>query len=141
MPYVLFSESRIAHTCTDMSLTATGTLIYLYNKEYPNTILSDESHCTCSIETKNCDAQINVYFLHFDLKCNQNQKVVITDKDAIHEYTCANNNDYKITLAMTSTTNYITVRLDNPDGVKDGHFWLGFEGRKNVFILLFTDIY
>ena len=136
-----FLESRIAKTCTDMSLTATGTLLYLNNKEYSNPIRLDESHCTCSIETKSCDTQINVYFLHIDLKCKPNQKVVITDRDTTHTYTCADNNNYNITLRMTSTTNYITILLDNPNSVIDGHIWLGFEGRTNLCIFPFTDIY
>ena len=122
--------------CSTESTTVTGNLLYLQNQEYPNPIRTDETSCTCSIEAKNCDSQINVYILHLDLSngspgvCNPNQRIIITDGDATHTYTCSDDNDYVITLKMTSMSNYITVQLDNPDGVNDGHVWLGFEGRE-----------
>ena len=125
--------------CTAEAKTATGSLLYLKNQDYPWEIRADETSCTCSIETKSCDSQIKVYFLHLDLSngspgvCNPNQKIFITDKETAHTYTCSDDNDYVITLKMTSTSNYITIHLDNPDSVNDGHLWLGFEGRNTYF--------
>ena len=113
----------------------TGNLLYLQNQEYPNPIKADETSCICSIEAKSCDSQINVYILQLDLStsthgvCNPNQRIVISDRETTHTYTCSDDNDYVITLKMTSTSNYITIQLDNLDGVNDGHVWLGFEGR------------
>ena len=123
--------------CTTESKPAAGNLLYLKNQDYPGPIrVLDDPSCSCSVETKSCESQINVYFLHLDLSndipgvCNTNQKIVITDQETTHTYTCSDDNDYVITLKLTSTSNYITVQLDNPDRVNDGHFWLGFEGRK-----------
>ena len=113
----------------------TGNLLYLKNQEYPHPIKTDETGCSCSIEAKSCDSQINVYILHLDLSngtpgvCNSNQRIIITDRDTTHTYTCSDDNNYVITKKMASTSNYITVQLDNPDGVNDGHVWIGFEGR------------
>ena len=134
--FASFSDSRISKMCTTESKTETGNLLYLKNQDYPQQIRVDETSCTCSVETKSCESQIKLYFLHLDLSngspgvCNPNQKIVITDQETTHTYNCSDDNNYVITLKLTSTSNYITVQLDNPDGVNDGHFWLGFEGRK-----------
>ena len=118
--------------CSTESKTETGNLLYLKNE-----ITAAETSCNCSVEVKSCDSQINVYLLHLDLStgtpgnCNSNQKIILTDGETTHTYTCADDNNYNITLKMTSTSNYIKVQLDNRDGVDDGAFWIGLKGRKN----------
>ena len=84
--FATFSGSRTSKMCTTEAKSETGTLLYLKNQDYPQQIRGDGNSCTCSIEAKSCDSQVNVYILHLDLSngspgvCNPNQKIVITDK-------------------------------------------------------------
>ena len=120
--------------CDSGSLTETGYPLYILNNDYPSPIRHTSTSCSCSIEASSCNSQINVYFVHFELgdggdTCTANQTIQIDDKGSIQTYTCLQNTDYEIKTKMTSTSNYITVSLNNAAGIQDGKFWLGFEGR------------
>ena len=123
--------------CGSGSSTSTGEPLYVENFGYPaNQILSFTTSCTCSVEAQSCSSKIKVYFVHFQLhdggECPGTQKIVINDDEDVHEYTCSENTGYNITSILTSSTNYLTVTLDNPDGVAGGYFWMAFEG--NIII-------
>ena len=116
------------------SLTATGSLLYIQNQGYPNTISASDTSGSCSVEVQDCSSQIKVYLVHFQLRdgggsCTGTQQLQIGDDGTVQTLTCSDNTDFEITLQLTSTTNYITVTLGNSGGVNDGYFWLGFEGR------------
>ena len=128
-------ETRIAPMCDSGSYTSTGESLYLQNFNYPdNQIRSSDTRCTCSVEARSCSSQIKVYFVHFQLYggegCPEKQKIVINDDGNVHEYTCSNNTGYEITSIFTSSSNYLTVTLDNPDNVAGGYFWIAFEGKR-----------
>ena len=124
--------------CDGGSMTATGTPLYTWNIDYPAGLIRDTStSCSCSIEASSCNSQINVYFVHFELGdggglCNGKQNIEIGDKGSNHTYTCSQNSNFEITTMMTSSSNYITVTLDNAAGISDGKFWLGFAGRCQI---------
>ena len=117
------------------SLTATGAPLYTWNNDYPaGPIRATSTSCSCSVEVSSCNSQIKVYFVHFELSdgggsCSNNQNIKIDDKGTIHTYTCSENNNYEIITKITSSSNYITMTLDNAMGITDGKFWVGFEGK------------
>ena len=121
-------------SATPDSLTATGSLLYIQNDGYPNNISASDTGGSCSVEVQDCSSQIKVYLVHFQLgdgkgSCTGTQQLQIDDEGTVQTLTCSNNTDFEITLLLTSTTNYITVKLINSGGVNDGKFWLGFKGR------------
>ena len=133
IPVCTFTGARIGSMCDNFSQTNTGAATYIWNQGYPTKIRSTDTSCDCSVETTTCGEQIKVYFVHFELDdgggaCTDTQKIQIDDDGTEHTFTCSQNTGYIITLKMTSTTNYITVTLDNAAGTNDGYFWLGFEG-------------
>ena len=121
--------------CKRGSLTATGAPLYTLNSDYPaGLIRASSTSCSCSVEASSCNSQITVYFVNFELGdggglCTGNQNMQIDDKGSIQTYTCSQNTNYGITTTMTSSSNYITMTLDNSAGIADGKFWLGFAGR------------
>ena len=119
--------------CSDISATNTGLPVYLYNQGYPSKIRAADTNCSCSVETANCTSQVNVYFVHFQLadgngSCTGTQTIKIASNETERTFTCSVNTYYTITLKMISSTNYLTVLLDNSRGSGDGYFWIGFEG-------------
>ena len=134
MIYVI--DSRIKSLCASTAATETGSLLYLKNQDYPSAIRPSETSCACSVETTDCAAQINVHFIHFGLSdggiCTDNQKIQIDDDGSVQTYTCSQNTNYSITLIMTTTTNFITITLDNSAGTNNGAFWIGLEGRHEL---------
>ena len=133
--FVYTSETRIVSMCGSVSATSTGQPLYIENFAYPsNAIHSSDTSCSCSVEANSCFARINVYFVHFQLSevggCRGSQKIMLNDDGTVHDYTCSNNTGYEITSILTSSSNYLTVTLDNPDGVAGGYFWMAFEGEK-----------
>ena len=132
--FSIITASRITAMCTTLSETTTGLPLYLYNKDYPSHIRPTDTSCSCSVETARCASQVNVYFVHFELadgrrSCTGTQKIKITDNETDQTFTCSENTYNTITLKMTSSSNYLTISLDNSAGTADGYFWIGFEGR------------
>ena len=127
--------------CGSKLTTVTGKPLYIQNLNYPsNAIDSSSTSCTCSVEALSCSSTIKVSFIHFQLYdsggCPGTQKIQINDNGTDHEYTCSNNTGYEIKSSVfTSSTNYITVTLDNPNGVAGGHFWIAFEGNVVIEVL------
>ena len=139
---IIFSDSRVRALCDSVSPSENGSALYLTNKDYPAIIRSTETNCSCSVETRSCSSQINVYFVHVQLddgggSCTGNQKIEIDDQGVVHTFTCYNNTGYSITQSLTSSSNYLKIALDNQAGTEDGHFWIGFEGML-YFIFRFT---
>ena len=120
--------------CESGSGTSTGNLLYLKNTDYPVNIRTNETSCTCSVETTSCTSNINVYFVHFQLddgsgSCTDTQKIIINDNGTDSTFTCSDNTYYSITQKLTSSGNYLTVSLENTAGVKAGYLFTGYEGR------------
>ena len=121
--------------CESGSLTATGAPLYTWNIDYPAGFIRPLStSCSCSVEASSCNSHITVYFVHFELGggsglCTGNQNMQIDEKGSIQTYTCSQNTNFGIITTMTSSSNYITVTLNNTSGINDGKFWLGFAGR------------
>lgn len=111
----------------------TGRILYIYNREYPERILSSDTNCSCSIETMKCGSRINLYFIHFDLDgseelCTGRKQVHIHDSGSTHILTCYNNSYYTIKKQMTSTNNYLDITLENESKINGGYVWIAFEG-------------
>ena len=140
----IFSDSETLPMCTSGSGTATGNLLYLKNNDYPANIRAEETNCTCSIETTSCTSNINVYFVHFELdddgSCTDTQKIIINDNGTDSTFTCSDNTYYSITKKLTSSGNYLTVSLENTDGVAAGYVFTGYEGRLNRWRKLLNGI-
>ena len=60
--------------------------------------------------------------------CTDTQKVTIDDKGSVSTYTCSQNTNFEPSSLHTSSKNYITIQLDNPDAINEGQLWLWFEG-------------
>ena len=139
---VIFSESRIRPLCGSVSLSETGSALYLANMDYPSTVRATVKNCSCSVETTSCSSKINVYFVHVQLanvngSCTGNQKIEIDDKKTINKFTCNNNTGFSITQVLTSSSNFLKVAFNNQAGTANGQFWIGFEGMF-YFIYRFT---
>ena len=120
--------------CGPGSSTIMGKPLYIENLNYPVYAIDSSSlSCSCSVEALNCSSQIKVSFVHFQLNdgggCPGTQKIQINDNGTDHEYTCSNNTGYEITSILTSSSNYMSVTLDNPKGIAGGYFWIAFEGK------------
>ena len=131
--------------CASDPGTSTGNLLYLTNKAYPASILATETSCTCSVETTSCTSNINVYFVHFQLddglgSCTDTQKIIINDNGTESTFTCSDNTGFSITKKLTSSGNYLTVSLENTDGVEAGYLFTGYEGRFNRWRKLLNGI-
>ena len=125
--------------CSPSTLTTTGSLLYIKNRDYPSAIRAADTSCSCSVEVSSCSSQIKLYLVHFQLgdgggSCSGTQQVQIDDDGTVQTLTCSDNTDYEITLKLTSNSNYITVTQGNAGGVNDGYFWLGFEGIQFVYV-------
>lgn len=135
---ILISDSRIGVMLL-ASRQETGNLLYLQNTDYPTgPIRAAETTASCSVETMSCSSQVNVYFVHFELSdggglCTDTQNLQVDDKVGFHTYTCSDNTDYTMNLKLTSSSNYLILTLNNPDGVNDGKFKIGFEGMFEIF--------
>ena len=130
---IFITDSMVLPICASGSGTSTGSLLYLKNNDYPHHVRATETSCTCSIETTSCTSNINVYFVHFELDygsgaCTGTQKIIINDKGTLITFTCSDNTDYYITKKLTSLGNYLTVSLENTDGVEAGYLFTGYEG-------------
>ena len=107
--------------CASGSVSSTGNLLYLKNNDYPLYIRATETSCKCSVETTSCASNINVYFRHFELddgggSCSGSQKIIINDNGTDSVFTCSDNTYYSITKMLTSSSNYLTVSLENTAG-------------------------
>ena len=125
-------DSLVLSICASGSWTSTGGLLYLKNIDYPRRMRDLQTNCTCSVETTSCTSNINVYFIHFELdddgSCTDTQKIIINDNGAERTFTCSDNTYYSITKKLTSSGNYLTVSLENTDGVGAGYLFTGYEG-------------
>ena len=134
---ILITESQVLPMCASESGTSTGNLLYLKNIAYPASIGATETSCTCSVETTSCTSNINVYFVHLTL--NATQKIKINDNGAENTYASSDNTDFAITQMLTSSGNYITVSLENTDGMNAGYLFIGYEGMLNAWRKLLND--
>lgn len=128
----LFKESRIG-VSSSATFQETGKPLYIKNTDYPSPIRATETSMSCSIETSSCTSRVGVYFVHFELSdgggaCKGTQNLQIVDKGVTETYTCSDNMGYTINQKLTSTSNYLNLTLNNPDGITDGKFWIGFKG-------------
>ena len=131
--------------CEAGSGASTGNLLYLKNNDYHRHIRATETNCTCSVETTSCTSNINVYFVHFELDdgggaCTDTQKIIVNDNGTEITFTCSDNTYYSITKKLTSSGNYLTVSLENTDGVAAGYVFTGYEGRLNRWRKLLNGI-
>ena len=129
-----FTDPMVLPMCASGSVTSTGNLLYLKNNDYPLYIRATETSCTCSVETTSCASNINVYFRHFELddgggSCTDSQKIIINDNGTDSVFTCSDNTYYSITKMLTSSSNYLTVSLENTAGVNAGLVFTEYEGR------------
>ena len=135
---IFIPESQVLSMCASESGTSTGNLLYLKNNDYPIIIRASETSCTCSVETTSCTSNINVYFVHLSL--TGTQKIIINDNGTEKTFTSSDNTGYSITQMPTSSGNYITVSLENTDGMNAGYLFTGYEGRLNRWRKLFNGI-
>ena len=131
---IFIPDSSVLPVCASGSETTTGDLLYLKNLGYPSKIRNVDTNCTCSVETTSCTSNINVYFVHFELNagiesCTDAQKITISDNGTESIFTCSDNTGYNITRKVTSSSNYLTVSLENTAVVEAGYFFTGYEGR------------
>lgn len=126
--------------CALGTFADTGKLLHLYNRGYPESILSSDKYCSCSVETTKCGSKINVYLIHFQLYeggelCTGQQQVHIDDNGRTHILTCYNNTYYSLKKKLTSVTNYLTITLENESQINGGYIWIAFEGRRYIQLL------
>lgn len=136
MEYYCIPGSRIGPS-SSATLQETGKLVYLRNTDYPSPIRASPISISCSVETTVCTSQVSVYFVHFELSdgggsCTDTQILKIDDDGAVERYTCSHNTDYTINQKLTSTSNYLTITINNPNGISDGKFWLGLKATDNT---------
>ena len=126
--------------CSTTSVADIGIPLYLYNKDYPSSISSSDTQCSCSVETTDCGSQIDVYFVDFQLAggdemcTSASQQLHIQENSNTMTLECFNDTGYSITKKLTSDSNYLTITLENQDKINKGHFWMAFKGKKcNLF--------
>lgn len=127
--------------CSFESVADTGRLLHIYNRGYPQSILSSDKICSCSVETRKCGSKINVYLIHFQLDdggklCTGKQQVHVYDNGSTHILTCFNNTYYSIEKKMTSAANYLTITLEHEGQINEGYIWIAFEGRHYIILVM-----
>ncbi|WAR06827.1 hypothetical protein MAR_016785, partial [Mya arenaria] len=129
------NSAGIYAICEESHASSNETL-FVQSPGYPSSIPNPPSptHCSCLVQTDNCDSGIDVYLVEITLtstltsgSCSESQRLQIFFPDGAFIFTCENNTNQVIKQTVESP--FFLVNFTYSLG--DGKFWIGFKPTSN----------